>query len=388
MVLDAYFLVVENEMHVEQIMQSHEENWVNKDFLIQVCFNFHKVSILKSVVIELNLIEVPLCVIKFINILSDVPLREVVLQEEPRKLEGLVISNWQDVVLMKRRVHHMLPDLAVSIFPEHHVVVHVENGGVIKKDTLINELLNPFVKGFVELGVSGVSDRIRVEHMGKVPRRKVRDLVDDGWLQMDEELFRSCHFVLLALRESSQDIGDIVHIQSPWNLHKLMDSILNPPPDVLKLNALEQVHSLCQSCDTLTVEVLGGFTEVMLIMGEQLFNITPIEVLESSSFVPWFIRGEGEHHIDEVIGPLLFFSFLHLAEEKLFSFDDCLLKFDVDICLTLVSMTLHDVMELLRSVNTLLNMIQSYFLKHIAQPRRSVFRSQLCERPLQLASMF
>jgi len=102
MVLDAYFLVVENEMHVEQIMQSHEENWVNKDFLIQVRFNFHKVSILKSVVIELNLVEVPLCVIKFINILSDVPLREVVLQEEPRKLEGLVISNWQDVVLMKR----------------------------------------------------------------------------------------------------------------------------------------------------------------------------------------------------------------------------------------------------------------------------------------------
>ena len=92
---------MEYEVHVEQVVKCHEENWVNKDFLVQKSLYLHVVSFFQGVVVELDLVKVPFGVVEFVYVLGDVPVGEVVLQEESRKFVGLVISDWQDVVLVE-----------------------------------------------------------------------------------------------------------------------------------------------------------------------------------------------------------------------------------------------------------------------------------------------
>ena len=82
MILDAYFLFIENIVHVEQIVLRHEINWENQNSLIQERLNLQKGSVLNTDIVKLNLVEVPLSVVKLVNILIYVPLWEMMLQEE------------------------------------------------------------------------------------------------------------------------------------------------------------------------------------------------------------------------------------------------------------------------------------------------------------------
>lgn len=74
MELNCNFLLMEHEMQVKQVVESHEMNWVNKTLLIEESSEIEVSWVHDTFVIELNLVEISLCVVEFVNILLYVEL--------------------------------------------------------------------------------------------------------------------------------------------------------------------------------------------------------------------------------------------------------------------------------------------------------------------------
>lgn len=122
MVLNGYFLVVESIVQIEQIVQSHEMNWVYQALLIQECLEFKVFVISKSFHVKLNLIEIPLSIVESVNIFIEVQVWEMVLQEKSGILEWLIVNDRQDVVLGQCRINDGVPYGFVFAFCEKHVI--------------------------------------------------------------------------------------------------------------------------------------------------------------------------------------------------------------------------------------------------------------------------
>lgn len=82
---------------------------------------------------------------------------------------------------------------------------------------------------------------------------------------MIEHLIGTTHLVLLTAGEGPKDIGDMIHIKF-ISRSKLMNSILNTPPDVFIFLGLKEVHHLRESCKAFGIKMLGYVNEVILVV--------------------------------------------------------------------------------------------------------------------------
>ena len=95
--------------------------------------------------------------VELIDVVFQVPLREVVLQEELTRLEWLVVYQRQNLLLADSVVHYLTPNVLICVLLEEHVVNGIEHAGIVKAP---NNLLKSSFKCFVKLGVTHCSDPI------------------------------------------------------------------------------------------------------------------------------------------------------------------------------------------------------------------------------------
>lgn len=94
---------------------------------------------------------------------------------------------------------------------------------------------------------------------------------------MIEKFIGATHLILLTPREGSNDARHVEHVESALLLGQVVDTILNTPPNILVRLGLEQIKSLRQPRDSISVEIRRRLTQIVLIMGQKLINLLLLE---------------------------------------------------------------------------------------------------------------
>ena len=112
-------------MQVKQIMLRHEQNWKDEALLIQECFHFNVLLICVAIIVQLGLVEVSLSIEKIVNIISQIPLWEMMLKVKFTKLEWFIAIHWEHVIMINCCIDDILPDFWVDVCAEKHVINEV-----------------------------------------------------------------------------------------------------------------------------------------------------------------------------------------------------------------------------------------------------------------------
>lgn len=125
MVVDRDLLVIENVMQVEQVVQGHEDGGIDETLLVEEGLHGLVLEILMVMIIELHLVEITLSVEELVDVLSNLHLREVMLQIEFGELKRLVVDDRHDLLLVEGVLNDLVPHLLIRVVREHQVVDQV-----------------------------------------------------------------------------------------------------------------------------------------------------------------------------------------------------------------------------------------------------------------------
>ena len=115
--------------------------------------------------------EVLLCMVKLVNVVLQVPLREALSQEQLAGLERLVVDYRQNFFLLGHIIDDFPPNLLVPTLSEEHVVHCVEHTRVVE---LVSHLFKSLFEGGVQLRIAQVTNTVGIHEVRQV---SVRNLV-------------------------------------------------------------------------------------------------------------------------------------------------------------------------------------------------------------------
>lgn len=269
----SYFLLIENEVHEEEVVDGHERYGIDEAPGVQEALKVIILFVLFDVLLQFVHVEVALGMPELVLVVYHVihrvlPIKAPV-QIEFSSLEGLVINQRKDVRVGDRSVDHLLPQGLIHVLLEKQVVHSVEKRWIVKtRGNGIKLLLESLVKFWVP----NTSDPIGVHQMGQISVAEGVQRLEYSGLKCEESLVLPIHPVLLAVYEGSQDVRYMVDIELP-SLMKEQGPLLNAPKNPLKLTRLEEVESLSETSKMIGIEktiCLDYFLQVSFVMRKQL----------------------------------------------------------------------------------------------------------------------
>ena len=126
----------------------------------------------------------------------------------------------------------------------------------------------------MKLGVAEATDTIGVEDVRQISVWDGVNVGDNDGLEGSESFVLATHFVLLGATEGSQDVGDMVSVERTF-FGKLVRASFNSPKDILKVTHSHHIEGLSQSSELLSVGLLASFGQIVLIIGDELFDCVP-----------------------------------------------------------------------------------------------------------------
>ena len=123
-------LLGEGEVQEEQIVHSHERDWVDEALRIKVTLKVVVFVVALDVLFKFVHVEVslgkPLLILEVLHIRNGVLSCKTRLHIESGRFEGSVVDNGEDIGIAISGIHDLLPMVAVRVLSEKQIVDGVE----------------------------------------------------------------------------------------------------------------------------------------------------------------------------------------------------------------------------------------------------------------------
>ena len=262
-----------------------------------------------EVVLKFYHVEILLRVPSFIVEIFQIHFREQIATIVFCSFERLVIKDGDNFLLSFGLISQSLPQFLVFVLPEEHPVEGVGKTWVVK---ISGHNFESFFKKRMQIWISCISNRIGIHEVSHVSITDLIEMFFDSRFAIKESFVYAAHSVLLTSRKGSQNVCHVVAVKFSL-ICQLVGPPFHTPEYVLIIGCLRNVQSLGNARELFWIGIFCNFAQVMLIMGQQFFNLLLVVLLHDSEIFR-FARSVRDKQVCNCVSAL---GSIHRAREHL-----------------------------------------------------------------------